>query len=238
MDRRLIFIIPIILLVPIILLTVGITVATTSAARFARHNSRVGNIHVEVESATVAIQEIYSSETASVLERFPNLSVIDSVGIAGNLRLAVEDVCHLNINAPHGTIFIGTHDEDDSTIQVKSPGAITYDLNRNRGILDITTNHQVISIFVPHNHYEAIFEYVTIRGGHSTITLKGYDNGNTFLAENLSVVNQHGAIILSDIVVSGQLDVSNRHGNITIHNVIADSDRLNVTNPNGRVFVS
>ncbi|MCL2400275.1 MAG: hypothetical protein FWC91_11115 [Defluviitaleaceae bacterium] len=235
----------------IIVLFLGMILASTSVGRHqsgdrgsARHTSV--QIVMALENDTAVVTETISviavenaeEEALSILEELPHLSVIDSVGLAGSLRIPIADVDRLYVNTRHSSIQFVIHNEDSEVILIRSPQSINYDLNRSRGILNVTGNHQTFSIYVPHSHFEAIFEYVTISGRHNHIALTGSDDENTFLSQNLSVRNTHGAIILSNIIISGQLDIENSHSNINIHNVIADSDRLNITNPHGRVFVS
>ena len=58
------------------------------------------------------------------------------------------------------------------------------------------------------------------------------------MAENLHIVNRSGFISLDDVVISGEMGLETRNGNISLYNVIADENQLIVSTRSGRIFVS
>ena len=195
-----------------------------------------------VEAHRVAREagELSASIVRGILDELPHLSVIYNIGAAsGELRIAAEDVRKLNVAMSHGSLVIDTHDGDE--ILVISRNAINSYFDREQGVLNITENsHAAIRISVPYSTLEAIFDEVNIAGRHALISVNGdpVKDDNAFFTEDLIITNRHGLISLSDIAVSGRLNITNRHGNINLHNIIADADRLSVYNRHGGINVS
>jgi hypothetical protein len=168
----------------------------------------------------------------------PHLTLIENINSGRDLHMPIEDIRRLYLTSRNGAITIKAHSGDTVFIRGSENRAVEYSFNHSRGTLSVNERNGALTVYVPHNHSEAVFESLSLAGRNGRIQIHGDFGGeNNFLTEDLSVETRNGAIILDGITVSGQFDAETRNGGISLRNVIADESRLSLTTRNGDISV-
>ena len=150
---------------------------------------------------------------------FANNLTLVTPNDVNHLQFASEEINHMYINADHGNVTVGLHDED--FISVHSTQTATYTHYTICGTLKLSSAFGSFYILLPSN-LEVAIDVLVIISPHSTITIG--ENESNMTIGSLHILSEFGTANLTNLVVPNTLVIITEFGTINVTNVLSDND--------------